>query len=258
MDPLPDVDRTFYKGIRALEALAKSPEPCGVTEIATSLGYTKSNAHRILKGLVALGYAKPSQEKGRYEITSRMWEIGYHFFRKLDIPRLCAPYTKKLLDQTGETIVISILEDRDVLFVSVLESSHAIRAYAGIGQRAPAHCVATGQAQIAWASNNTVEAIKNNLIALTGSTITMPEIMDRRLSEIRAQGFAISTGEWADNMNAVAAPIRDATGNVVVAIGLSGPADRLDHATCLRHSVPLRDAAREISRHLGYYGTDMP
>lgn len=252
MKPAMEVDQTLYKSLMVLETVARSGEPCGVTELADRLGLTKSNTHRILRGLVTLGYLRPSEERGRYELTSKLWELGSHFFSKLDIRRICAPYMTKIAEATQETILLSVLEGAEVLFLDLIESPQTVRAYTGVGERAPAQYVASGRIQLAWAQEATVTLAKNTLFPNTPRSMTDPAALMAELAQIRRQGFAICEGEWVENANSIAVPVRDASGRIVAGIGVAGPADRLDKATCIRHSPMLLSISDEISRLLGY------
>lgn len=247
------VDQTLEKSMTVLETVARMKEPCGVTEIADMLGLTRSNAHRILKGLVVLGYLRPSPAKrGHYELTIKLWEIGSHFFSKLDIRRICAPYMTRVAEATRETVLLSVLDGSEVLFLAAIESPQAVRAYTAVGQRAPTHCVASGLVQLAWADDAAVNLVKMTLTRFTPHTITEPAALDERLAMIRHDGYAITECEWVDNANAFAAPILDATGKVIAGIAVTGPFNRLDHEACIAHSASLIETSRSISAHLGW------
>jgi len=247
-----EVDQTLYKSLMVLETVARSSEPCGVTELADRLGLTKSNTHRILRGLVVLGYLRPAEARGRYELTSKLWELGSHFFSRLDIRRICAPYMAQIAEATQETILLSVLEGTEVLFLDMIESPQTVRAYTGVGERAPAQYVASGRIQLAWADEATVALAKERLYSNTPCSITDPAALAAELDQIRRQGFAICEGEWVENANSIAVPVRDASGRIVAGIGVAGPASRLDRKTCIRHSPFLLGISREISGLLGY------
>lgn len=252
--PLDEVDQTLRKSMAVLEAVAHAGAPCGVTELSEKLGLTKSNTHRILRGLVVLGYLRPSIERGRYELTVKLWELGNRFFSGLDLPRLCEPVMARIAGETRETVLVSVLDGREVVFVATTESALVIRAHAAPGQRAPADTIASGVVQLAWAEAPVLDEVRGNLVRYTAATITDPEAFDARLRRVREAGYAITLGEWLENASAVGAPIRDAHGRVVAGIAIAGPADRLTRADCERFSALLIEASAEISRSLGHGG----
>ena len=251
MDPLPDVDQTLYKSIMVLEAVARASEPSGVTELADRLGLTKSNTHRILRGFVALGYVR-ALERGRYEITSKLWELGVGFFAKLDIHRVCEPHMARISEATRETVLLSVLEGDEVLFLAMIESPHTVRAYTAVGERAAAAYVASGRVQLAWADEATVARARSTLRPRTSRSLVDPGALDAQLALTRQRGYGISEGEWVENANSIAVPVRDASGRIVAGIGIAGPADRLDAAAYGRYGPLMLSIGIEVSALLGH------
>src|SRR5438128_1625783 len=87
---VPLVDKTAAKSFAVLERLATRDQPLRVSEVARELGIAKSNAHRILSTLVALGYGQRTQQ-GSYRPTLRLWEIGVQILNRMDVRRLARP-----------------------------------------------------------------------------------------------------------------------------------------------------------------------
>src|SRR5690606_4854260 len=132
------------------------------------------------------------------------------------------------------------------------DSPQPVRAYTTVGGRAPAQCVATGKAQLAWASADTVAAVKLTLSAHTPKSITRAEQLDEELEKVRTHGFAMNTGEWREQVYGMAAPIRDNTGRVIASLGISGPADRLKPRLMQSLAPTVQKACATISLLLGY------
>ncbi|MGE4369431.1 MAG: IclR family transcriptional regulator [Burkholderiaceae bacterium] len=246
------MDKTFLKGLVLLEAMANSEKSCGVTELASQLALTKSNVHRLLQGLVHQGFARKVPETGRYELTVKLWELGAKVFQRLDLRREALPYMKLLADETQETVHLSILDGTDVLYVEKIDSPQPVRAYTTVGGRAPAQCVATGKAMLAWAPEEVIAQVAEQLQRYTPRSIVTAQELHRQLQRTRLLGYAVNTGEWREQVIGVAAPVRDATGAVVGALGISGPAERITDQV-ISDSVPrLIELAGSISARLGY------
>lgn len=240
------------KGLVLLEAMANSEKSCGVTELASQLALTKSNVHRLLQGLVHQGFARKVPETGRYELTVKLWELGAKVFQRLDLRREALPYMKLLADETQETVHLSILDGTDVLYVEKIDSPQPVRAYTTVGGRAPAQCVATGKAMLAWAPEEVIAQVAEQLQRCTPRSIVTAQELHRQLQRTRLLGYAVNTGEWREQVIGVAAPVRDATGAVVGALGISGPAERITDQV-ISDSVPrLIELAGSISARLGY------
>ena len=221
------MNNTLIKGLGLLEVLAHADRPLGVTELATRIGLGKSNVHRLLQALVELGYVRRDGETGAYAASIRLWELGSAVLANLDLKRAAQGWMDWLLDRTRETVHLSVLDGDEVVYVDKLDSPEPVRAYTQIGGRAPAHCVATGKALLAWSGEVHLDALSRRLRAATLRTVTEPAEFLREMERVRALGYAVNRGEWRESVGGVAAPVRDPGGRVVAAVGVSGPIERL-------------------------------
>lgn len=248
------MDKTFLKGLVLLEAMAKHERGSGVTELANQLMLNKSNVHRLLQALVHQGFARKNEDTGRYELTMKLWELGSGVANRLDVRLEALPFMKELAEQTQETVHLSILDGIDVLYIEKIDSPQPVRAYTTVGGRSPAHCVATGKALLAWAPEDTINGVKHRLKPHTPRSIMKFGDLRRELEEVRTRGYAVNRGEWREQVVGVAAPIHDGRSQVVAAVGISGPAERLDEARLNQAGQSLVGVAAAISRRLGYSG----
>jgi DNA-binding IclR family transcriptional regulator len=253
------MDKTFHKGLLLLEALAHSDRPRGVTELARELGWNKSNVHRSLATLVSLGYVRKNPETGGYEMSLRLWELGSRIINRLSLKPAAFPFMQRLAERTRETVHLSILDGLDVVYVDKIDSPEPVRAYSTVGGRAPAYCVATGKAMLAFQPDAVLAGLRfSNLKAHTEWTITKKEAFLEEMERIRQTGYSVNRGEWRSAVRGLAAPIFGAGNRPVAAIGLSGPRARLNEGRT-RQFVPLILAAGEaISREFGYTADAYP
>ncbi|WP_336490797.1 IclR family transcriptional regulator [Methylobacterium nigriterrae] len=244
------MDSTLLKGLTVLEHLAASETPRGVSDLARSLNLTKSNVHRTLQTLVSAGYARATPA-GTYECTLKLFELASSVLARVDVRQVAEPYMRTLAEQTQETIHLSLLDKAEVIYLHKIESPQPVRAYSSIGGRAPAYCVASGKALLAY-QEEALAHLPDTLPVYTSRTISSLDLLRRELEQIRIQGFAINRGEWREGVCGLAAIVHDAMGRPGAAIGISGPADRLNPAALRRFSDVVVDAARNLSRALGY------
>jgi len=246
------MDSTVLKAIDLLEALARAEGSCGVTELAKQLGLTKSNVHRLLKTLESRGFVSRDPEDSRYALALRLWELGSSVIDRLDVKRVAGPHLQQLAERTRETVHLSMLQEGDVVYVDKIDSPEPVRAYSRVGGRAPSYCVATGKALLAYAPEELVQSVARALFPHTASTIRTEPALRRELDAIRARGFAINNGEWRESVWGLAAPIRQAPGRVVAAVGISGPAERLKPRRIKEFTPLVLATASTISAQLGY------
>lgn len=249
------MDKTVNKVLTLIEALAMSARPRGVTELARELRLTKTNVHRLLQTLEKRGFVRRFADVGRYELTLRLWEHASRVPAFRNLKQEAGPFIAQLAQQTRETVHLSILEVFDVIYIDKIESSEPIRTYTQVGGRAPAYCNGTGKAMLAFRPLEYIQGLKGALTKHTPTTITSIDALARELTKVRQNGYAINRGEWHEGVYGIAAPIRDAGGQVIAAIGISGPATRLK-AKRLSAVIPNVIAAAEgISRSLGFLGS---
>lgn len=251
-------DKAFIKGLRLLTALAESDEPRALTGLARQLGLTKSNTHRLLSTLIDQGFAVQEGEKGLYRPTLRLWELGAGIVGRLEVVTVARPHMAQLAAATGETVHLSALEGAEVVYLDKIEGTQAVRSYTRVGARAPAWCVATGKILLAHRSAAERAALYPKLAAWTPLTLSDPQRLERELAQARAAGVAFNRGEWRADVVGAAAPVFDAGGAVVAAVGISGPAMRLAGAALDAQAAAVIAAGQAIGEALGYRGGAAP
>jgi len=249
------VDKTLLKGLQVLEALARSTRPRGVSDLAKELELGRSNMHRTLRTLVEAGLVAQDEESGLYACTLKLFELGSAIPVRSDVAGLADPIMAALSDVTGETVHLSALDGGDVIYLHKIDSTHPVRAYTKVGGRAPAYCVATGKALLAWQPDTYLDRYEGALNPFTQQTLSDLGALREELSEVRRQGFAVNRGEWRDSVCGVAAPVFGVGGRPVAAIGLSGPDSRLTTERLDDFARQITAAARELTQKMGCKST---
>lgn len=243
------MDKTLAKGMSVLEVLVAADGPQGVSQLARKLDLSKSNTHRLLQTLSALGYV--ASKEGRYYLTPKLWVLGADLMSRLDVRRIALPELERLAEDTQETVHLSVLDNDEVVYVDKIDSPQPIRAYTKIGGRAPAWCVATGKAMLAFQPQEQIERVARQLKPFTSLSISDAPSLRRELQEVRELGYAVNRGEWREEIGGLAAPIFDSRATVVAALGISGPTGRINAQAIDRFAPKVREAARAVSRQMG-------
>jgi DNA-binding IclR family transcriptional regulator len=207
---------------------------------------------RLLDTLSRRGYVRRHVDSGQYELTLKVWELGLSVLSRLDVKKAAAPHILELMKKSNESVHLSIFMDGHVLYIDKVESDQPVRAYSRIGDRPPPHCVATGKVLLAYQPEETIERVSRHLDRFTPRTITDPKLLRRELEAVRSQGYSVNKGEWRESVCGVAAPIRDWSGGVVAAVGISGPAERLKPNKLDRLAPIVMTCAERISAELSY------
>lgn len=247
-----EMETTLAKGLKMLEAVAHSDGPRGVSELGRQLGMTRSNAHRLLKTLCALGYVRHHLSLGQYEATLRLFELGSAVVSRRDIRTVSQPLMQALNRQVDENVILSVRDGYEIVVLDRVEGTRTLRTYTPLGSRNPMHCTSAGKLLLAYASEDIVEAVVQRLEKFTAYTIATAPKLQAELARIRAQGYATAQAEWREDVGGVCAPIRQSNGAVVAALGVSGPIGRFKPTQIKVYLTHLLATTQEISERLGY------
>lgn len=243
---------TVRNAARVLKAFRDGGPSLGVSELARRLGLGKSTVHRLLATLAGEGLVAHDQETGMYRLGLALYELGALVPAHLALHEAATPVIEALRYNTRETVQVSVLDGREVVYVERLESSYTLRIMGRVGHRMPAYCSSSGKVLLAFLSDERLNTLLADwaLTPLTPQTITDGERLRSELHRIRARGFAENVNESEPGAASVAAPIRGIGGDVVAAVGVVGPTTRLDAQTMPRIAHAVVEAAGRISGRL--------
>lgn len=222
-----------------------------LTELSREVGLVKSTVFRILATLEAHNFVTRDPETGAYRPTMRTWEIGSAALVVNGLHEASRRFLPRLSDRTGETAYTTVLDGREAIHVDVFVARNPVRLHADIGDRFPAHTVASGKVLLAALPDEAIETyIRGGLPEYTDRTLTEPQAFRDELAQVRLQGYALNRGERQHYVVGAAAPVRDRSGGVICAIAAAGPSIRI---TDDLHAVGrvVREVADEMSLSLG-------
>lgn len=240
---------------RALQILgcfdAENPER-GISDIAQVVGLHKATAHRIVTTLVNFGYLERADDGQKYRLGLELVNLGFKVIRRMDLRREALPYMRQLVEEWDETCDLSIFDQGEVFYIEVLRGPHALTITAGVGQRLPAHCTASGKVFLAQLPPVELDAfLSKPLESYTEKTITSPEALRAHLETVREQGYATDNEEFEVGVYVMAAPVFNRSGNVIAALGCPSPTSRITPERIERIAKSLTQAAQAISRRMG-------
>lgn len=211
-----------------LETLTDHDEPMGVTSLARELDSSKSVVHNHLSTLRARGYV--CKVGGRYQPSLRTLNLGTRTRERLPLYRTAKPILENLATATGETTALFIKEGDWGVPVYVVEATGGWNSGLREGERLPLSVNAPGKAILASLPDDRVEEVVNamELVTYTETTITDPDELRRQTRRIRDNGISFCRGEHQKGVVGVAAPIETGDDYATAALGVCGPADRLN------------------------------
>lgn len=252
------VEGTSDRGVQSvdralgiLELLAHHGE-LGVTELAAQLGVHKSTAFRLVTTLEQHRLVEQSADRGKYRLGVGVLRLAGATTARLDVVQEAKPICRKLAAETGETVNIAVLADRSALYLDQATGSSALQSHNWVGQHIPLHATSNGKILLGGLQPDERERYLDRLTSYTEATITRRRDMQRELDLVAEQGYAVAVDELEVGLAAVGAPIRNAHGDVIASMSVSGPTFRLKDDAFERARVLVVAAAAEISLRLGW------
>ncbi|MEE2859638.1 MAG: IclR family transcriptional regulator [Pseudomonadota bacterium] len=246
---LPDAPGTVQALDRALDLLDLLAAQPGLTlsEVAERTGQPASSVHRVLHTLATRGMVESDTTTQAWNIGPTAFRLGSAFMRRSGIIERARPIMRQLMEHTGETANLGILQGDAVLFVSQVETQETIRAFFPPGTRSPLHASGIGKALLAFGRATAVDALldRNALERFTDRTLADPQALRDDLARIRHRGFSFDDEERTRGMRCIAAPVFDIGGEAVAGISVSGPSHRIapEHVKTLGAVVVAAAAA---------------
>ncbi|MFC6151864.1 MULTISPECIES: IclR family transcriptional regulator [Mumia] len=239
------------RALTILEILARVGE-AGVTEIAGELGVHKSTAFRLVSTLESHRLVEQTTERGRYRLGVGVLRLAGATTARLDLVQEARPVCVQLAADTGETVNLAVLSDRSALYLDQVAGSSALQPHNWVGQHIPLHATSNGKVLLSGLDDTRFKDTVGSLSSYTAKTITTKPALREALAEVREQGYAVAVDELEDGLAAAAAPVRNAHGDVVASMSVSGPSFRLTEERLARVIPELVAAAAEVSHRLGW------
>ncbi len=248
------MDSTLAKGLAVLDWLARQQRDCRVMEVAQAFGLARSNAHRTLQTLVECGWAVQNPITSTYRPSLRLFELGALVEDGLDLKALIRPLLARLAQSSAEAIHLTVLEGAEIIYLDKFDSPLPVAAYSRIGGRAPAYCMASGKALLAALGHDaqSLQALFGKLLPHTPNTIIDFQALHADLQRTRTRGWAENREEWRLGVCGLGAPVFNARGQPLAAIGMSVPSIRFQRAQARTLSEQLMACARDASQLLGH------
>lgn len=244
--------RSVDRAASLLLALGESQGEAGVTELARRLGLHKSTASRLLATLQHRGLVEQDAETGKYRLGLVVIRLAERAERTLNLRGLALPELERLARLTHETAGLGVLDVDQVLFVAQADGPSLIAVGDWTGRASALHANASGKVLLAsLAEREVLRIVRRGLTRYTDRTITDLEPLLEELAKTRRRGYATAVSELENGLTAVAAPVRDARGQVIAAVEVWGPSFRLTPRRLPELAVQAREAAAAITVRLG-------
>ncbi len=245
--------QSLTRGLSLLEALATAESGLSLTDLARKVELAPSTAHRLLATLEKMGYVYQGGDLARWYVGLHAFTVGSSFLANRDFVAQSHPYLRRLMEQSGETANLGILDGTEAVFIDQVQCRETMRTIVKLGSRVPLHASGVGKAIFAALPDEQIDAIVKvkGLPRITANTITSPEIMWASIRVIRQRGYSFDDEEHLPGTRCVASPIYDEHAEALGAVSLAGPLSRLPDDRIKQLGPLVAHTAEELTRRLG-------
>ncbi|WP_205538642.1 IclR family transcriptional regulator domain-containing protein [Mycobacterium kyogaense] len=246
-----DIVRALTRGLDVILAFSNRRSRMSLTQVAAGAALSKPTARRLLLTLQQAGYVESDGKT--FSLTPKILGLGYAYLSSLNLTEIAQPHMEKVAEATGHGCSLSVLDGSEVVYISRVPTHRIANLTLATGSRLPAHATSMGHVLLAGLGAASLRTYLEaaSLIRVTARTIVTAEKLADRLAQVRQQGWAIVDQELEDGIRSASAPVVDAHGHVIAALGMSTTTDTA--MTTIRDTyVPaLKQAAANISSELG-------
>lgn len=250
--PVTSTVQSVDRAVSILEMLAHDGES-GVTKIAEELGVHKSTAFRLIAALERRGLVEQNMDRGKYRLGVGILRLAGATTARLDVVQEARPLARALATETGETVNIAVLSEGAALYLDQITGGSSLQPHNWVGQRIPLHATANGKVLLSGLTTGQITTeVGQRFRAYTPTTITSLKKLLVDIDHVRDHGYALVVDELEIGLTAVAAPLRNAHGDVIASLSVSGPTFRFDEGKVKQAIHQVAEVADEVSERLGW------
>lgn len=239
------------KAFQILNLLADSENGLGISELAKSLGISKSTVHGITSALEEIEVIDRNPLNKKYNLGLTMVELGKKGISRIPLRVAARRYLEGLMREIGETVFLGVPKDGNILILDVVESGKELKITSPSGAKIPLTAGAAGKVFLAFMEEQKAHKflIETGLVKYTKNTITEIHQYFQELKKVRTKSYATDYEEYLRGIKAVAARI-ESKGPGLAAIWVVGFSSSLTEDKMPWVIERTVSAAQEISREL--------
>ncbi|GAB7025436.1 IclR family transcriptional regulator [Geotalea toluenoxydans] len=247
--------RAIERALSVLEAFSIERRKLSLDELTKLIGLSKPTVFRILSTLQSRKFIYLDKGDGRYRLGSVFLTLASAVHGSSGLGAIARPHLTTLRNSTQATVLLGALLEDHLVYLDKTEGRGPVRLANDIAwRRDPAHYGMLGMTLMAYLEPSEVERLLDEfpLAPHTLKTLTDRNLFLQRIGDIRRIGYALEFEEAIDGVWGVAAPIRNAGGEVVAAVGVALPMSTCSEEHIAETIASVTACAAAISSDLGH------
>jgi len=245
--------QSLGRAFAILEEVARHRDGIGLAELSKLVGLHNSTTFHLAKTMVSLGYIRQEKDTKRYRVGRPLFVLAASALDEIEMVNVATPVLEELSRETGESSHFAVRMGDAVVVIARTGGPGAFQLTDRVGVVRPPHCTALGKVILAALRPDQLERFlqRVELKPSTEKSITEIPVLLREIAEIRRSGIAYDDGEFNLEVRCVAVPVQDFTGQVIGALGISGPIWRLSNQALQARAKIVQAAADRLSAMFG-------
>lgn len=234
---------------RVLDAFSPQRPVLTLNQLRSTTGLPASTCFRLVQNLVHEGVLERTGDQYRLGLTIIRW--GASAIEARSIVASASPILEGLREATGESAHLVVRDGAFRICVALANSHHSVVRRLHIGEVVPIHVGSTGRVFLAFDPDAKAAIAGQELQPITSNTLIDWKALDEAIDHVRHTGYAVSFEELDPGAVGITAPVFDHGCQMVAALGISGPTQRMDPERVDAHAPLVVAAARTVSKLLG-------
>lgn len=247
--------RAVERALSIIELVAESQKPQSNADLSRRLKIPKSSASYILRVLENRGYLR-RDDGGKYRLGLKLLSLTSDSLTHTDIREIAKPVLQGFLKKSRLPAAhLAILDNGRAVYIEKVENERSfIKMDIWVGHHLPVHTTAIGKILVSGLTDYEIrKTLKlRGMERKTPKSITSIEKFLAEIKKVKKQGFAIDDEENSEEVRCLAAPIFDAKGNVIAALGASSTILQIDNERMPDLIEQITNSAEKVSRQIGY------
>jgi DNA-binding IclR family transcriptional regulator len=218
-------------------------------DLARKLGMSRTTTHRLAHALRSRNYLSVTSDG--FALGPKLLQLGAMAKEQTDFVRIARPYMELLSERTGFCVFVGKREGDWSRHLDRVTGRQRLRVATAPGDRRPIAETGLGKALLLDEERATLE----RLYIQSKDGDVKPAKVEAWLKAMAAhaeRGIVTHESDLSDGVRSIAAPVRNAEGQICVAISIASAAHYLDDETMKDLSVQVAQTAANISQVLGY------
>ena len=218
------------RGLRLLQEFGRENHQLGAPELARRLQLPRATVFRMLNTLESMGFLQRAEGGNDYRLGLSVLRLGFEFLSSMDLTELGQPVIARLCDEIRFPCNIVVRDGRSIVYVAKVTPPTPLTSSVRVGTRLPAHATLLGRILLADLSLPELRALypEEHLEGHSPNTPkTVIELFDLVQSD-RERGHVAGAGFYESSISTIAAPVRDHSGRVIAALGVTLASAQID------------------------------